>query len=119
MTARGLYKMQPSDRVAAWVKGFAEAANQGPYGQSHFAETTYPPDAGGARKDPGGGWNEVAGGSFMNMVIDSIFGADLTLDRGIQVSSRLHDFDPAAKLVRLNYQGKHYTITGNGVVPTE
>jgi len=50
----------------------------------------------------------------MNFVIDTIFGADLTLDRGIQVDSRLADFDPSAKLVKLNYQGRDYMISGEG-----
>ena len=115
MTAKGLYKIDSPNRVAAWVRGFAKAASQGPFGQSHLAETTFPPDAGGARKDPEGGWYEAAGGSYMNLVIDTIFGADLTLYSGIQVHSRLKDFDPAAQLLSLNYQGKTYAISGEGV----
>jgi hypothetical protein len=114
MTARGLYKIEPSQRLAAWVKGLSMTANQGTFGQAHFVETTFPPDAGGVRKDPAGGWYEVAGGSFMTLVIDSIFGADLTLDRGIQVTSRLKDFDLSARLVKLNYQGRNYTISSAG-----
>jgi hypothetical protein len=115
MTAKGLYKIDPSSRVSAWVKGFAKAANQGPFGQAHLVETTFPPDAGGARKDPDGGWYEAAGGNYMNLVIDTIFGADLTLYNGIQVNSRLKDFDPAARLANLNYQGRNCTLSGEGV----
>jgi hypothetical protein len=114
MTARGLYKIDSSKRLAAWVKALAKTANQGTYGQAHFVETTFPLDAGGARKDPVGGWYEVAGGSFLNMVIDTIFGVDLTLDSGIQVKSHLQDFDPYAKLERLVYQGREYTISSEG-----
>jgi hypothetical protein len=117
MTAKGLYKIDPSHRVAAWVKGFAKAAHQGPFAQSHLAETTFPPDAGGARKDPEGGWYEAAGGCFMNLVIDTIFGADLTLYNGIHVNSRLKDFDPTAKLIGVNYQGKSYIVSGEEVSP--
>jgi hypothetical protein len=50
----------------------------------------------------------------MSLVIDSIFGADVTLDRGIQVNSRLKDFDESARLVNLNYQGERYSITSEG-----
>lgn len=114
MTARGLYKVDPSPRLAAWVKAFAKSANQGTFGQAHFVETSFPPDGGGTRKDPVGGWYEVAGGSFVNMVIDTIFGADLTLDSGIRVNSQLKDFDPSAKLVNLNYQGREYTVSSEG-----
>ena len=118
MTARGLYKIESSPRLAAWVKGLSQTANQGTFGQAHFVETTFPPDAGGVRKDPAGGWYEVAGGSFMTLVIDTIFGADLTLDRGIQVDSRLKGFDLTAKLMKLNYQGKYYTISSEGAQQT-
>jgi hypothetical protein len=48
------------------------------------------------------------------MVIDSIFGADLTLNEGIRVTSRLRDFDPQARLVNLPYQGKNFTISQGG-----
>ena len=51
----------------------------------------------------------------MNLVIDTIFGADLTLYNGIHVNSRLKDFDPTARLVGLNYQGKSYIVSGEGV----
>jgi len=114
MTARGLYKIESSPRLAAWVKRLSLTANQGTYGQAHFVDTTFPIDNGGARKDPAGGWYEVAGGSFMSLVIDTIFGAELTLDGGIQVNSHLKDFDPSAKLVNLNYQGKNYAISEEG-----
>ena len=114
MTARGLFKIDSSRRVAAWVKAFAKTARQGTYGQAHFVETTFPPDAGGTRKDPAGGWSEAAGGCFMNMVIDTIFGADLTLASGIQVNSRLQDFDPSAQLVNLIYQGRNFTVAASG-----
>jgi len=118
MTARGLYKFDSPSRIAGWLKNVSKTANQGTYGQAHYAETTIAPDAGGARKDPVGGWYESAGGSFVNLVIDSIFGADLTLDRGIQVNSRLKDFDPSAKLVNLIYQGRDYTISSEGARQT-
>ncbi len=117
MTAKGLYKFDSPSRIAAWLKNVAKIADQGTYGQAHYVETTIPPDAGGARKDPIGGWYEVAGGSFSNLVIDTIFGADLTLDSGIKVSSRLQDFDPAAELRNLPYQGKNYSIFSKGATP--
>ena len=97
--------------LAAWVKGFAKATNQGPFGQSQPAETTFPPYAGGAPKDAEGGWYEAASHSSMNLVIDIIFSADLTLYNGIQGHSRLKDFDPAATLLTLNYQGRNFTIS--------
>jgi hypothetical protein len=119
MTAKGLYRIDPSAKVAAWVKGLAKSANQGPFGQAHIVETAFPPENGGALKSPFedpffNDWCNVSGGSFTDLVIDSIFGADLTLYDGTRVMSHVADFDPEAKLLDLNYQGKSYTITGQG-----
>jgi len=119
MTAKGLYKIDPSARVAAWVKGLAKSANQGPFGQAHIAETVFPSEMGGALKCPfdqpyWSDWCEVSGGSYIDLIIDTIFGADLTLDDGIRVKPRLGDFDPAARLVNVNYQGKGYVISSAG-----
>ena len=124
MTAKGLYKIDPSARVAEWVKGLARSGNQGPYAQAHVVESVFPPEKGGAMKSPydlpyQNDWAIVAGGSFTDMVIDSIFGADLTLYDGIGTKSRLVDFDAAARLSNLNYQGKLYTVTHHGVALKE
>lgn len=122
MTAKGLYKINPAARVAAWVKGLAKSANQGPFGQAHIVETIFPTENGGAYKCPmdqpyGNDWCEVSGGSYTDLVIDSIFGANLTLYDGVQVNSRLADFDATAQLLNVNYQGKSYTVTRSGAQP--
>lgn len=57
----------------------------------------------------------LAGGSFTGLVIESIFGVELTLFDGIGVTSRLADFDPAARLRNLPYQGRLRTIVREGV----
>jgi hypothetical protein len=119
MTAKALYKTDASSEVASWVKQLAKAGNQGPFGQAHFVESVFPPEHGGACKSPDdlpylNDWCCIAAGSFVDMVIDSIFGADLTLNEGIRVTSRLRDFDPQARLVNLPYQGKNFTISQGG-----
>jgi hypothetical protein len=50
----------------------------------------------------------------MDMMIDTIFGADLTLFDGVRVQPRLADFDSRARLVNLSYQSKNYVISGQG-----
>jgi hypothetical protein len=90
MTAKGLYKVDPSPQVATWVKQLARAGNQGPYGQAHFIETIFPREKGGAYKSPddmpyGNDWCCVSGGCFVDLTIDSIFGADLTLYDGVKL----------------------------------
>ena len=101
----------------------AKSANQGPFGQAHIAETVFPPENGGALKCPleqpyGNDWCCVSGDSLTDLVINSIFGADLTLYDGIRVKLRLADFGPAARLLNVNYQGKSYVISGRGADPT-
>lgn len=114
MTAKGLYKINPPSRVSAWIRGLASATGQGPFGQAHLVETVFPGDVGGPLKSPGGGWYEVAGGNFMSLVIEAIFGLEPSLYNGIQAVPRLADFDPSAKLVNLNYQGNNYMISSEG-----
>jgi hypothetical protein len=59
-------------------------------------------------------WCCIAAGAFTELVIDSIFGADLTMSHGIRVNSHLAAFDPSARLEGLRYQGALYTITKDG-----
>jgi hypothetical protein len=120
MTAKGLYKIDPPAKITPWLREVAKAGNQGPIGQAHFVEEVWPPMNGGAYKASNDApyiedWSCLAAGSFSELVIDSIFGAELTMSNGIRVQSRLAEFDPNARLEGLPYQGAHYTITKNGV----
>ena len=120
MTAKGLYKVDPSAKVAEWVKGLAKSANQGPFGQAHIVESVFPPVDGGAAKSPEDppyftDWSCLSGGSFVDLVIEGVFGTQLTLFDGIHARPRLQDFDPQARLVNVPYQGKHYTVTRDGL----
>jgi hypothetical protein len=120
MSAKGLYKIDSSSpRVASWLREVAKAGNQGPIGQSHFTEQVFPPFKGGAYKCPDdfpyfGDWCCIAGGSFTDLVVDTIFGADLTLNDGIRVKSRISGFDTNAQLRGVRYQGAEYTISKSG-----
>jgi len=78
------------------------------------------PVNGGAYKSPEDppyftDWACLSGGDFVDLVVQSIFGAEFTLFDGIQARTRLQDFDPNAKLLNVPYQGKNYTITRNGL----
>jgi hypothetical protein len=119
MTAKGLYKIDSPERIARWLREVAKAGNQGPIGQAHFVEDVYPPVNGGAFKSSEDApfiedWCCIAGGAFTDLVIDSIFGAELTLSDGIKVKSHLASFDPAARLEGVRYQGDLYTVTKDG-----
>lgn len=118
-TAKGLYKTDGPSRVSLWAKQLAKAGNQGPIGQAHFVESVFPLEHGAAYKCPNdppyiNDWCCIAAGGFTDLVIDTIFGAQMTLYGGIKTRSRLADFDPKARLVNLRYQGKNYTISARG-----
>ena len=119
MTAKGLYKIDSPERISRWLREVAKAGNQGPIGQAHFVEDVYPPVNGGAFKSSEDApfiedWCCIAAGAFTELVIDSIFGAELTLSDGITVNSRLGNFDSSARLEGVRYQGGLYTITKDG-----
>lgn len=121
MTAKGLYKIDPSAQVAEWVKGLAKSANQGPFGQAHIVESVFPPVNGGAYKSPEDppyftDWCCISGGDFTDLVVESIFGADFTLSGGLRAHPRLQDFDANARLLDVPCQGKNFTITRNGAL---
>src|SRR5580692_521571 len=118
-TAKGLYKIDRPERVAAWVKNLAKAGNQGPIGQAHFVESVFPLEDGAAYKCPNDApyindWCCIAGGGFTDLVIDTIFGADLRLVGGLNAHPKLQGFDMKARLVNLRHQGKKYMISRNG-----
>jgi hypothetical protein len=119
MTAKGLYKIERSDKVVAWLREVAKAGNQGPIGQGHFVEDVFSPVNGGARKASEDApyiedWSCIAAGAFSEIVIDSIFGVNLSLGDGLRVDSRIAQFDPDARLEGLRYQGRLYTVTKDG-----
>jgi len=118
MTAKGLYKIGRSDKVSAWLRNLVKAVNQGPIGQAHFTETAFPLEHGAAYKCPTDApylndWCCISAGAFTDLVIDTIFGADLTLFNGVKVRSRLSDFDSKARLVNLRYQKSDYVLSEN------
>ncbi len=118
-TVRGLYKIGRADLGFAWLKGLARSANQGPWGQAHFAETVVAPEDGAARKAPPDwpyitDWTCSSNGSWVGVVIESIFGVQPSLDGGLSAAPRFGPFDPAAELRNLPYQGRLYHVTRDG-----
>ena len=119
MSAKGLYKTDPPAKVAEWLGNVSKVGNQGPVGQAHFVESMFPLERGAAYKCPTDApyyndWCCISGGAFVDLAIDTVFGADLTLFDGIKVTPHLAGFDPNARLRNLRYQGKNYTVTHSG-----
>jgi hypothetical protein len=122
-SAKGLFKVDAPERVAAWLTQVARAGNQGPIGQAHYIEEVVPPLKGGACKaseDPPfiEDWCCIAGGAFTDMVMESIFGIEPSLHHGLHAAPKLAAFDPKARLEGFRYQGAEYTISAEGVTPS-
>jgi hypothetical protein len=116
----GLYRVGEVDRAFAWLKGLARSANQGPFGQAHIAESVLPAEAGGARKaSPEFPWiNDWAcssGGSWCNIIIESIFGVQATIRDGIRATPKFGPFDRDARLRGLRYQGRSIDVDRTGI----
>jgi hypothetical protein len=119
-TAKGLFKVGEADLAFRWLKGLAASANQGPFGQAHFAETVVGAEDGGARKSPFEfpyitDWCCSSNGSWTMAVIEGLFGVRVTPDQGISATPQFSEFDPEARLENLNYQGRLYTVDRNGL----
>jgi hypothetical protein len=119
----GLYAAGEVDIAYDWIKGLAKSTRQGPYAQAHFAENFVDPEANGAAikapSDPPyiNDWACVAGCNYLEPIVDSIFGVNAGLFGEITAKPQFGKFDPNAELRNINYQGKTYTATKNGVKP--
>jgi hypothetical protein len=116
----GLYKIGKHDIAFDWLKGLARSANQGPFGQAHFVESAVNPESGGAIKSSPEGpyicdWTVSSNGSWTNIIIESIFGVNASLQNGISATPVFGKFDPDAVLKNLYYQGKYYNVNKNGL----
>lgn len=119
MCAKGLFKIDVPEKVAPWLGELAKAGNQGPIGQAHFVEDVWPPWKGAAYKAPNDSpyiedWSVISGGAFTDLVVDTIFGVQPTMFKGIHAQPRLDAFDPKASLEGLRYQGAEYRVTRAG-----
>jgi len=123
MSALGMYRIGRIDEAFEWVRGMAASANQGPFGQAHFAEDAFPPEEGGARKAPAdfpyiNDWSCSSNGAWVSLVIEGIFGVDAGFGPDLSSSSRFGSFDREARLVNLPYRGGLYDVDVDGVRPS-
>jgi hypothetical protein len=119
--ATGLYKIGRGDIAFKWLKGLARSANQGPFGQAHFIESATPMESEGARKATPEGpyicdWTVSSSGNWSNIIIESIFGIEVSLNKGITAKPDFGKFDAKAELKNLSYQGKLYHANIKGLI---
>jgi hypothetical protein len=118
-----LYVAGEGEIAFKWIKGLAETAKQGPIAQAHFAETAVEPEAGGgARKAPSdqpyiNDWACVSGCAYLEPVVENLFGIQAGLFGKIEAQPAFGLFDAKAELRNINYQGKTYVATKQGIKP--
>ena len=121
--ARALYRLGAPDVVADWLPGLARSAAEGPFAQGHFVEGLVASSHDGAPKGPPQrpylmDWACGSAGSFVGMVIEGVFGVDVTLDGTVSATPRLEGIDPSARLRGLVVGGDSYDVSAAGVVPS-
>lgn len=119
----GLFIAGETELAFDWMKGLAKTAMQGPIAQAHFVEPFVAPEPnGGAIKAPSdqpfiNDWACVSGCNYLEPVVDSIFGVRAGLFGDIKAQPNFGPLDPRAELRNINYQGKAYTATKQGIKP--
>ena len=118
-----LFVAGEGDVALKWIKGLGETARQGPIAQAHFAETAVAPEAGGgALKAPSdqpyiNDWACVSGCAYLEPVVENLFGIQAGLFGKIEAQPGFGVFDAKAELRNINYQGKAYVATKQGIKP--
>lgn len=121
LAAAGLYNIGKAELAFKWLKGIAKSANQGPFGQCHFAESAMKPDSGGALKTYyempyGADWACSSGGNYASAIIEGIFGVKASKFDGITASPDFSEFDPKAELHNLRYRNEVFNVTNKGLI---
>ena len=117
--AAALYRFGRADLASDWLHGLAKSANQGPFGQSHFADGVLAPESGGALKAPAempwiNDWTCSSNGAWVALIVQSIFGVKIGLDGSVTAQPQLEGLDPDARLVGLRIQGRTWDIDRTG-----
>ena len=120
----GLYKIGYGEKAFEWLLRIAPIAYQGPPGQAHWVDPLFPSFKGGAWKSSYTlqymtDWTVAANGAYPAMFIESVFGVDATLDKGLKFNGITPLLDKGASLKNLRYQGTYYHIDRNGITSAD
>lgn len=118
----GLYNVGCGEMAFEWLGRVSRVARQGPIGQCHWVDPLYPSFEGGVWKASYmppflSDWTVAANGAYPAMIIESVFGVDATLDRGLRWKGTTPALDRGACLENLHYQGRNYRVDRNGIEP--
>lgn len=116
MAVSALCRVGHTKGLRTWLRNIAQATWQGPLGQAHCVDDVSTPFRGGAWKSNAGDWTCVATGAYVSMLVESLFGARASVDRGLEWESGSSGLlETGSRLENVPYQGKNYRVTREGV----
>jgi hypothetical protein len=122
---RALAALGAHEALTAWIEGLSRTANQGPMGQAHFVDEAVPSIGGGARKAPPQlpyiiDWACSSSGAWVELVIEALFGVEVTADGSVRAGGCVSALDPGATLRGLRVGERTIDIHADGrVIPSE
>jgi hypothetical protein len=120
--AQALFRLGADDVALGWLPGLARSTREGPFAQGHLVDGLTPSRAGAPKGAPQlpylMDWACSSSGAFVGLVIEGVFGVDVTLDGGLSAAPRIAALDPDARLRGLVVGGRSYDVTAQGIAPS-
>lgn len=118
---RALARLGGEQALLDWLPGLAKTANQGPMGQAHFVGDAVAAINGGARKAPPQlpyitDWSCSSSGAWFELIVDAIFGVEISADGRPCAGGAIAKLDPQAVLRGLRAGGELVDVRADGVV---
>jgi hypothetical protein len=115
-----LYRLGAAETVRDWLPGLARTARQGPFAQGHFVGSPVENSYDAAPKAPPQrpyqmDWACSSSGAFVGLVLEGVFGLNVTLKGEVEANPRLEGIDPSARLHGLVVAGQKYDVSAAGV----
>lgn len=118
--AQALISLGAPEVALDWLPGLARSTNQGPFAQGHFVEGLHAVGHEGAPKGPPQppylmDWACSSSGAFVGLVLEGVFGIDVSLAGEVSAAPRVSRLDPNARLRGLNVAGRAYDVSATGL----
>jgi len=120
----GLFRVGEGAMAFEWLRNVALVARQGPIGQAHWVDPLYPSFEGGAWKASYlmpyiTDWTVAANGAYPAMIIESVFGVDVSMEKGLRWKGTAEALDRGARLDNVKVQGINHTVDHDGIRPSD
>jgi hypothetical protein len=118
--AQALFRLGADDVALGWLAGLVRSTREGPFAQGHLVNGRADATRAGASKGPPQppylmDWACSSSGAFVGLVIEGVFGIDVTLGGDVSATPRIGRFDRNARLRGLRIGGRCYDVTARGI----